>query len=82
SILVHNDYLEEATRLLQLHEIDPIQDFNPTSPTLLRDPKFTEHTDAQRAAAATKIHQNRLINIALRIPIDQRKLSVARSFQK
>ena len=82
SILVHNDYLEETTRLLQLQKIDLLQDFEPTSPTLLRDPKFDDATEAQRTAAATEIHQRRLINIALRIPVNQRKLSVARSFLK
>ncbi|OBZ80665.1 hypothetical protein A0J61_11286 [Choanephora cucurbitarum] len=48
SILVHNDYLEETTRLLQLQKIDLLQDFEPTSSTLLRDPKFDDATETQR----------------------------------
>ncbi|KAI8334055.1 hypothetical protein BD560DRAFT_340839, partial [Blakeslea trispora] len=82
SILVHSDYPKEITCLLQLQNIDLLQDFEPTSPTLLRDPKFDDANEAQRTAAATEIHQRRLINIALRIPVDQRKLSVPRSFLK
>ncbi|KAI8364974.1 hypothetical protein BD560DRAFT_402663 [Blakeslea trispora] len=66
SILVHNDYLEEASNLLRLHQIELVSDFDPTSPSLL----------------PIEIHQNRLVNIALRVPVAQRKISIARSFRK
>ncbi|KAI8384102.1 hypothetical protein BD560DRAFT_431348 [Blakeslea trispora] len=82
SILVHNDYLEEASNLLRLHQIELVSDFDPTSPSLLRDPKYADYTESQRTATAIEIHQNRLVNIALRVPVAQRKISIARSFRK
>ncbi|OBZ80553.1 hypothetical protein A0J61_11398 [Choanephora cucurbitarum] len=82
AMLVHNDYLEEATNLLQLNKIDLIENFSPDSPNNLSNPKLADLTHEERIATAINLHQTRLTNIALRIRQDQRKLAVARAFHK
>ncbi|KAI8331963.1 hypothetical protein BD560DRAFT_341354, partial [Blakeslea trispora] len=81
AILIHNDYLEEATNILQLQQIE-LTPFEPTLPDHLNDSKYADLSLDQRSAAAIEVYQQRLIHIATRIRHDQRKLAVARSFHK
>ncbi|KAI8983442.1 hypothetical protein BDB01DRAFT_790784 [Pilobolus umbonatus] len=78
-ILVHNDYVEEATITLYENGISLFEDCDPTDPILLKDPKFDSDPEEVRKQTAIVIHQKRLLKVLqrLRPPI---RLAVARSF--
>ncbi|KAI8973009.1 hypothetical protein BDB01DRAFT_808356 [Pilobolus umbonatus] len=78
-ILVHNDYVEEATMTLSENGISLFGDCDPNDPILLKDPKFDSDPEEVRKQTAIMIHQNRLLKVIqrLRSPI---RLAVARSF--
>ncbi|OBZ83751.1 hypothetical protein A0J61_08198 [Choanephora cucurbitarum] len=81
AILLHNDYLEEATNLLTLNQIELLT-FDPTSLEHLNDPKYTDLTPEQRSSEACEIYQQRLCHMITRIRNEHRQIAVARSFRK
>ncbi|KAI8982667.1 hypothetical protein BDB01DRAFT_793629, partial [Pilobolus umbonatus] len=78
-ILVHNDYVEEATMTLFENGISLFGDCDPNDPILLKDPKFDSDPEEVRKQTAIMIHKNRLLKVLqrLRSPI---RLAVTRSF--
>ncbi|KAL9538597.1 hypothetical protein PS6_011512, partial [Mucor atramentarius] len=79
--LVHNDYASTVVDAMATIESTIIPTFDPCSPTLLRDPKYTACTDSEYLTSeATRIFQERLIRIVKRIHIDHVQLAVAREF--
>ncbi|KAG1021492.1 hypothetical protein G6F43_014276 [Rhizopus delemar] len=56
-----------------------IQSFNPLNPDLLRDPKYANLPEADRAAKCTEVHQARLVR-ALKHIRESVRPAVARSF--
>lgn len=77
ALLFHNEYVEEARNLLRKAVV--LSDFNPISPSILRDPKHQDLSDADKLLTVQEIHHNRLLRALNRIrsPIN---LAVARSF--
>lgn len=56
-----------------------IADFDPRSPTLLRDPKYA-NADTDLTVETIRIHQDRLLRIIQRIHNPSRQIAVARNF--
>ncbi|KAG1566652.1 hypothetical protein G6F48_013744 [Rhizopus delemar] len=56
-----------------------IQSFNPWNPDLLRDPKYANLPESDRAAKCTEVHQARLVR-ALQHIRESVRPAVARSF--
>ncbi|KAG1029187.1 hypothetical protein G6F43_014019 [Rhizopus delemar] len=59
--------------------VEPIQGFNPLHPDLLRDPKYANLSESDRAAKCTEVHQARLVR-ALKHIRESVRPAVARSF--
>ncbi|KAI8972656.1 hypothetical protein BDB01DRAFT_809448 [Pilobolus umbonatus] len=66
-ILVHNDYVEEATMTLSENGISLFGDCDPNDPILLKDPKFDSDPEEVRKQTAIMIHQNRLLKVLQRL---------------
>ncbi|KAI8968741.1 hypothetical protein BDB01DRAFT_868492, partial [Pilobolus umbonatus] len=80
-ILVHNDYIEEATSILTTFGISLIADFDPTTSDVVKDPKYNSYSDTERRSITENIHHDRLLKVLnrLHLPIS---LAVAKSFVK
>ncbi|KAG1434985.1 hypothetical protein G6F56_014121 [Rhizopus delemar] len=61
--------------------IEPLKDFNPLDPSLLRDPKLASLTTAERIDKCTKVHQARLVR-ALKHIRETVRPAVGRAFYK
>ncbi|KAI8971205.1 hypothetical protein BDB01DRAFT_909638, partial [Pilobolus umbonatus] len=79
-LLVHNDYAPEVTEILSKYGITIDSNFNPLSPSILRDPKLATLSDSETTLKAAEIHQNRLIHIIKRVSNLPRQLAIARNF--
>ncbi|KAI8993268.1 hypothetical protein BDB01DRAFT_775728, partial [Pilobolus umbonatus] len=66
-ILVHNDYVEEATMTLSENGISLFGDCDPNDPILLKDPKFDSDPEEVRKQTAIMIHKNRLLKVLQRL---------------
>ncbi|CEP08478.1 hypothetical protein, partial, partial [Parasitella parasitica] len=56
--LIHNDYAQHVIDAMAKASTAVVTDFDPTSPALLRDPKYADKTDMNfLQAEATRIHQ-------------------------
>jgi uncharacterized phage infection (PIP) family protein YhgE len=77
ALLFHNNYVAEVKHLLRKANI--LHDFNPLSPTIIRDPKFQELSEADKTSKVLELQQQRLIRALHRIrtPVNS---AVAKSF--
>lgn len=64
AILVHQSYAVEVKSLLQKAGIQPVA-FDPTHPSVLCDPQFSNMTDAEKKETATNIYSSRISRIAI-----------------
>ncbi|KAG0822793.1 hypothetical protein G6F16_011166 [Rhizopus arrhizus] len=60
AILIHNDYETDFIDLLRRYNIPTKADFNPSSGSILADPKFTNLTPAEREATASTLQRTRI----------------------
>ncbi|KAI7898600.1 uncharacterized protein BX663DRAFT_442666 [Cokeromyces recurvatus] len=60
ALLVHNDYATEFKELLHKFKITTNDLFNPWDGSILKDPKYTDHTDEERNTQAAILQQQRL----------------------
>ncbi|GAA5795123.1 hypothetical protein HPULCUR_000475 [Helicostylum pulchrum] len=72
AILLHNGYIMTATNKLAQHQITPITDFDPLSPSILRDPKYKDMETALRVEVIAELHYQRSLQIVnrLRAPLN------------
>ncbi|KAG1137689.1 hypothetical protein G6F37_011048 [Rhizopus arrhizus] len=79
ALLIHNDYEDELRKQLQCFKVTIKEDFNPCDPQVLRDPKYADHTPAERENLAFMHHCNRVERAlqCIRAPV---KFAVARYF--
>ncbi|KAG1150757.1 hypothetical protein G6F37_009888 [Rhizopus arrhizus] len=56
ALLIHNDYENELRQQLQRFKVTIKEDFNPCDPQVLRDPKYADHTPAERENLAFMHH--------------------------
>ena len=78
-ILIHNDYETDFIDLLRRYNIPTKADFNPSSGSILADPKFTNLTPAERDATASELQRTRIARALdhIRAPV---KFAAARFF--
>ncbi|KAG1448130.1 hypothetical protein G6F57_016921 [Rhizopus arrhizus] len=79
ALLVHTEYTADLLAAFAKAKVEPIQGFNPLNPDLLRDPKFADLSESDRAAKCTEVHQARLVR-ALQHIRESVRPAVARSF--
>ncbi|KAI8971974.1 hypothetical protein BDF20DRAFT_915714 [Mycotypha africana] len=79
AVLVHNDYASEFKDQLRKFKITIQESFNPTSGTILKDPKYNDLSDNERDDMARQLHQTRIMNALKYIRILV-KYAVARHF--
>ncbi|CAO3661157.1 unnamed protein product, partial [Rhizopus stolonifer] len=79
ALLVHNDYVSEATTILNKCGIQLIQDFNPHDESRLHDPAFAALSKEERSRKMAEVHQNRLFKALEHMRVENRP-SVACSF--
>ncbi|KAI9332176.1 hypothetical protein BD770DRAFT_333372 [Pilaira anomala] len=60
SILIHKDYFSTLTSILEKHELQPIEDFNPLYICNLKDPALASLTVKEKRAKLLELHQTRL----------------------
>ncbi|KAG1488510.1 hypothetical protein G6F53_013566 [Rhizopus delemar] len=70
ALLVHSDYVTDLLAAFAKAKVQPIKDFNPLNPDLLRDPKFASLPESDRAAKCTEVHQARLVRALKHIRLD------------
>ncbi|KAG1034667.1 hypothetical protein G6F43_013363 [Rhizopus delemar] len=79
ALLVHTEYTADLLAAFAKAKVEPIQGFNPLHPDLLRDPKYANLPESDRAAKCTEVHQARLVR-ALKHIRESVRPAVARSF--
>ncbi|EIE79414.1 hypothetical protein RO3G_04119 [Rhizopus delemar RA 99-880] len=79
ALLVHTEYTADLLAAFAKAKVEPIQGFNPLNPDLLRDPKYANLSESDRAAKCTEVHQARLVR-ALKHIRESVRPAVARSF--
>lgn len=67
ALLVHNDYASTVTDIFQKSGVTLKTDFNPLSPSIIKDPRLSSLSEKEKATKATDIHQKRLCNTVKRI---------------
>ncbi|KAG1435718.1 hypothetical protein G6F56_013863 [Rhizopus delemar] len=60
ALLLHSDYIADVTAAFAVAKIEPLANFNPLDPALLRDPKLSGLTATERVAKCSEVHQARL----------------------
>ncbi|KAG0890396.1 hypothetical protein G6F34_012570 [Rhizopus arrhizus] len=79
ALLVHTEYTADLLAAFAKAKVEPIEGFNPLNPDLLRDPKYADLSESDRAAKCTEVHQARLVR-ALQHIRESVRPAVARSF--
>ena len=74
SLLIHNNYEGELLSVLSTYDIYPIDDFNPTNPSILRDPNFQDWDQEILASKAEELFSKRLISTVLRVTLSPSRL--------
>lgn len=81
ALLVHNDYTTLVLEAFSRLQVQPITDFDPRSPSNLKDPKYRTSSDQTfLQEEADRIYQARLLAIVKRIHEVNRQIAVARHF--
>ncbi|KAG1450139.1 hypothetical protein G6F56_008431 [Rhizopus delemar] len=75
------DYIADVTAAFAVAKIEPLVNFDPLDPALLRDPKFAGLTTTERVAKCTEVHQARLVR-ALKHIRETVRPAVGRSFYR
>lgn len=78
-LLVHNDYAQPLKDTFNTHGIKTMDEFDPLTPDIIRDPAFANATIIDRANKAHEIHRARVLRIVSRAPLRVRA-SLYRSF--
>ncbi|CAO3700865.1 unnamed protein product [Rhizopus stolonifer] len=79
ALLLHSDYIADVTTAFAAAKIEPLADFDPLDPALLRDPKLATLTATERVAKCTEVHQARFVR-ALKHIRETVRPAVGRSF--
>jgi hypothetical protein len=82
ALLVHNDYAEQARSTLIASKCKILQDFDPLSPDILHDPKFSSLDTEARQSKVLELRQQRLVRIIQRIQHSTKQIAIARDFQR
>ncbi|KAG1435611.1 hypothetical protein G6F56_013906 [Rhizopus delemar] len=75
------DYITDVTAAFAIAKIEPLANFDPLDPALLRDPKFAGLNATERVAKCTEVHQARLVR-ALKHIRETVRPAVGRSFYR
>lgn len=79
ALLTHNDFVGELLDTFNRFGVQPLNNFDPTDPSRLRDPKYANLTHEDRQQQAIAPHHDRLLRALdhMRAPV---KFAVARHF--
>ncbi|KAG2221864.1 hypothetical protein INT45_003578 [Circinella minor] len=81
ALLIHNDYAQSLTEILEKEGIQIKKEFDPLDPSILRVQKLANLTDEERFEKVQELHHNNLLKALqfIRTPV---KFAVARNFYK
>ena len=79
-LLVHNDYVATVVEAFQSLGIEEDWDFDPLSPSVLRDPKLASLTDDQKFDKLCNLLEVRLVAVINRHKNPTTRYSLARAF--
>ena len=80
-MLIHNDYAQRLTEILEKEGIQIKKEFDPLDPSILRDQKLVDLSNDERFEKVQQQHHNNLIK-ALQFICEPVKFAVARDFYK
>ncbi|CAO3657896.1 unnamed protein product [Rhizopus stolonifer] len=81
ALLLHTDYVADVTAAFAKANIEPLKDFDPLDPSLLRDPKHATLTTTERITKCIEVRQARLVR-ALKHIRETVRPAVGRAFYK
>ncbi|KAI7853449.1 hypothetical protein BDC45DRAFT_424811, partial [Circinella umbellata] len=81
ALLIHNDYSQSLTEILEKEGIQVKKEFDPLDPSILRDQKLADLSDEERFEKVQELHHKNLLKALqfIRTPV---KFAVARNFYK